>query len=68
MKSIVIAKLGQHHNESGLQINGLNQNVFRSVCQATVHRRAVFLGCPRKIGQKPIAQVVSLFPFPQINV
>jgi NAD(P)-dependent dehydrogenase (short-subunit alcohol dehydrogenase family) len=47
MNSIVIAKFGRHHNESGLQINGLNQNVSRSVCKATVHGRVVFLGCPR---------------------
>ena len=44
MNSIVIANFGRHHNESGLQINGLNQNVPRSVCQTAVHRRAVFLG------------------------
>jgi len=28
MNSIVIAKFGRHHNESGLQINGLNQNAL----------------------------------------
>jgi hypothetical protein len=55
MNSIVIAKFDRHHNESGLQINGLNQNVSRSVCKATVHRRVVFLGCPRKTGREPIA-------------
>src|SRR5208282_4605990 len=31
MNSIVIAKFDQHHNESRLQINGLNQNVPRCV-------------------------------------
>lgn len=56
MNSTVIAKFGRHHNESGLQINGLNQNVSRSVCQGTVHRRAVFLGWTELVSDRQRAR------------